>query len=86
LDEAYVEFAQKSLLKLVKRYDNIVIGRTLSKAFSLAGLRLGYAMVPKWIMDRYRHISPLYSISSSSLAVGIVALNDLDHMKKSAAK
>jgi histidinol-phosphate aminotransferase len=86
LDEAYVEFAQKSLLKLVKRYDNIVIGRTLSKAFSLAGLRLGYAMVPKWIMDRYRRISPLYSISSSSLAVGIVALNDLDHMKKSAAK
>jgi histidinol-phosphate aminotransferase len=86
LDEAYVEFAQKSLLKLVKRYDNIVIGRTLSKAFGLAGLRLGYAIAPEWIVERYRRISPLFSISSFSLAAGIVALNDLDHMRKSVAK
>jgi histidinol-phosphate aminotransferase len=44
LDEAYAEFAEKSLLKLAGQYENLVVGRTLSKAFGLAGMRLGYAV------------------------------------------
>jgi len=71
LDEAYAEFAEKSLLKLVKDYDNLVVGRTLSKAFGLAGLRLGYAVAPKWIAEQYRRIAPLFSISSLSLAAAL---------------
>src|SRR5690606_7514137 len=45
LDEAYVEFAEGSLAELVNRYENLVVGRTLSKAFGLAGMRLGYALM-----------------------------------------
>ena len=68
LDEAYAEFAEGSLLELVNDYDNLVVGRTLSKAFGLAGLRLGYAVAPPWIAEQYRRTAPLFSISSLSLA------------------
>jgi len=86
LDEAYVEFAKKDLLKLVRDYDNIVVGRTLSKAFGLAGLRLGYAVAPEWIAEQYRRIAPLFSISSLSLAAGVAALKDKEYMKESVGK
>jgi len=86
LDEAYAEFAEKSLISLVREYDNLVVGRTLSKAFGLAGLRLGYAVAPPWLAAWYRRVAPLFSMSSASLAAGVVALKDLDYMKKTTAK
>jgi histidinol-phosphate aminotransferase len=76
LDEAYAEFAERSLLKLVGEYDNLVVGRTLSKAFGLAGLRLGYALAPPWIANLYRRVAPLFSVTSLSLAAGVAALSD----------
>ncbi len=81
LDEAYAEFAGRSLIGLVREYENLVVGRTMSKAFALAGLRLGYAVAPRWIAEQYRRISPLFSISSPSLAAGAAALPDLGHMR-----
>jgi histidinol-phosphate aminotransferase len=86
LDEAYAEFAEKSLLKLVREYDNLVVGRTLSKAFGLAGLRLGYAVAPPWITRLYRRVAPLFSISSLSLAAGVAALQDLGWMNECVAR
>ncbi|MCK9565659.1 MAG: histidinol-phosphate transaminase [Methanothrix sp.] len=86
LDEAYAEFAKKSLLKLVSEYDNLVVGRTLSKAFGLAGLRLGYAVAPPWIAQQYRRVAPLFSISTPSLAAGVSALRDLDWMRECVGK
>jgi histidinol-phosphate aminotransferase len=81
LDEAYAEFAERSLIGLVREYDNLVVGRTLSKAFGLAGLRLGYAVAPPWIAEQYRRVAPLFSISSLSLAAGVAALQDLEWMR-----
>lgn len=88
LDEAYAEFAGKNLLilNLVKEYDNMVVGRTLSKAFSLAGLRLGYAVAPPWIAQQYRRVAPLFSISSPSLATGVAALLNRDWMRECLGK
>jgi histidinol-phosphate aminotransferase len=82
LDEAYIEFAKKSLSCLVREYENLVVGRTLSKAFGLAGLRLGYAIAPPWIAEQYRRVAPLFSISSLSLAAGAAALGDRGWMKE----
>jgi histidinol-phosphate aminotransferase len=86
VDEAYAEFADGSLLGLVKEHENIVVGRTLSKAFGLAGLRMGYAVAPEWIAKEYRRISPLFSISGLSLAAGVAALDDVKYMRNQAAK
>lgn len=86
LDEAYAEFADKSLIKMVGDHENLIIGRTMSKAFGLAGLRLGYAIAPEWIAEQYRRISPLFSISGLSLAAGAAALDDAEYMKCSVSK
>jgi histidinol-phosphate aminotransferase len=87
LDEAYAEFADKSLIKLVKKYDNLIVGRTMSKAFGLAGLRLGYAIAPEWIADQYRRAAPpFFGITCASVAAGIAALGDLEFMRSSVSK
>jgi histidinol-phosphate aminotransferase len=86
LDEAYAEFSDKGLIKMVGDHENLIIGRTLSKAFGLAGLRLGYAVAPDWIAEQYRRISPLFSISGLSLAAGVAALEDVEYMKRSVSK
>jgi histidinol-phosphate aminotransferase len=87
LDEAYVEFADRSLLDLVKDYENLVVGRTMSKAFGLAGMRLGYAVAPEWIADQYRRAAPpFFGISCASVAAGVAALSDLDFMRFSVEK
>ena len=84
LDEAYVEFARESLIHLVREYDNLIVGRTLSKAFGLAGMRLGYALAPPWIAEQYRRAAPpFYGISSASAAAGAAALSDLPFMSRS---
>jgi histidinol-phosphate aminotransferase len=84
LDEAYVEFAERSLIHLVREYDNLIVGRTLSKAFGLAGMRLGYALAPDWIAEQYRRAAPpFYGISSASAAAGAAALSDLPFMRRS---
>jgi histidinol-phosphate aminotransferase len=87
LDEAYVEFADRSLIRLVEQYDNLIVGRTLSKAFGLAGMRLGYAVAPRWIADQYRRAAPpFYGISCASVAAGAAALADLPFMHRSVEK
>jgi len=87
LDEAYVEFAEQSLAELVGRYDNLVVGRTLSKAFGLAGMRLGYALMPQWMAQEYRRAAPpFFATSCASAAAGVAALADLDYMHKSVDK
>lgn len=87
LDEAYVEFANRSLIDLVKEYDNLVVGRTMSKAFGLAGMRLGYAVAPEWIAQEYRRAAPpFFGISCASVAAGVAALDDLNYMRSSVSK
>ncbi len=83
IDEAYVEFAKNSLAGLVKEYDNLIIGRTFSKAFGLAGMRLGYAVVPEWISAEYMKVMTPFSVDILSSACGIAALNDTEHLNKS---
>lgn len=86
LDEAYVEFADRSLAGLVREYENLVVGRTMSKAFGLAGLRLGYALAPRWIAEQYRRAAPpFFGLTTTSVAAGVAALGDLDHMHRSVA-
>lgn len=87
LDEAYVEFADKSLIRMVEQYDNLIVGRTLSKAFGLAGMRLGYGVAPRWIADQYKRTAPpFYGISCATVAAGAAALSDLPFMQESVEK
>jgi histidinol-phosphate aminotransferase len=84
LDEAYADFADTDIMRQAGDYDNLVVGRTMSKAFGLAGMRLGYAVAPEWIADEYRRAAPpFFGITCASVAAGVAALSDLSHMRRS---
>ncbi|MCQ8894698.1 MAG: histidinol-phosphate transaminase [Methanolinea sp.] len=82
LDNAYVEFCYEDYRPLMKKYDNLIIGRTMSKAFSLAGLRVGYAFVPDWIVPCYSRAATPFSLNSVSAAAAIGALQDPAHVAR----
>jgi len=87
LDEAYIDFAERSMAGLVREHENLVVGRTMSKAFGLAGMRLGYAIAPEWIADQYRRATPpFFGVTNASVVAGVAALSDIDHMLSSVSK
>lgn len=83
VDEAYVEFADRNLTGLVREYDNLAVGRTFSKVFGLAGLRLGYGILPEWLVKEYSRAATPFSVSLLALRAGVAALSDTDHLNKS---
>jgi histidinol-phosphate aminotransferase len=79
LDNAYVEFSAIDYLSLMKKHENLVIGRTFSKVHSLAGLRIGYAFVPSWLRPFYLRAGTPFTVNSVSAAAAAAALSDTDH-------
>ena len=76
VDEAYVEFGNYSLSQFVAKYDNLVVLRTMSKAFGLAGARIGYLISQENLAEIFRtHIQSPYPINSLSLTVATSALS-----------
>ncbi|MDD1717577.1 MAG: aminotransferase class I/II-fold pyridoxal phosphate-dependent enzyme [Methanoregulaceae archaeon] len=76
LDNAYVEYSDLDYTKLMDRYDRLIIGRTMSKIFSLAGLRIGYAFVPEWFVPYYRRAATPHTVNSVSAAAAHGAFCD----------
>jgi histidinol-phosphate aminotransferase len=76
LDEAYFEFSNKSFLGMLKKRKNLVILRTFSKAFSMAGLRLGYMMADKLIAAAVNKVRLPYNINAVSQACAEVVLKN----------
>jgi len=74
VDEAYVEFGGRSALPLVSTHHNVAVVRTFSKAFALAGARLGYALVNPDVLGDLQRVRLPYHTSSLTQAAGIVAL------------
>lgn len=82
VDEAYVDFGAESALSLLPQYPNLLVVRTYSKSYSLAGARLGYAFgSPEIIsdLDRIRNSFHPYSINRMTMLAGIEAMLDRDH-------
>ena len=82
VDEAYVEFSGVTAATLLARFPNLVVIRTLSKAFGLAGVRVGYALAGPPISAALRRVRPPGSISVVAEALGVQALRDLDGMRE----
>ena len=78
-DEAYINFArQKSLITLLNEYPNLVVMQTLSKAWGLAGLRVGMTFASKEIIQIYFKIKPPYNISEPVQELALKALDNVD--------
>lgn len=77
IDEAYVEFGDYSIVDATKKLDNLVVLRTLSKSFGLAGLRIGYFVTNKKITDAFsRVIQYPYPLNTLAIEAGILALKN----------
>ena len=74
VDEAYVEFGGQTCLPLIAEHHNVVVTRTMSKAFALAGARIGYALSDPEVVDDLRRVRLPYNVSSLTQAAGIAAL------------
>ena len=79
IDEAYIDFStQKSLVSDLSSYPNLIITQTLSKAYGLAGIRLGICIASEEIIDILNKIKPPYNINSLTQERAISALTDWD--------
>jgi histidinol-phosphate aminotransferase len=81
VDEAYINFASyQSLIPKLLEYPNLVILQTLSKAWGMAGLRVGMAFASEAIIDVFNKIKPPYNINSASQRLALEALNNVEQV------
>ena len=86
IDEAYVDFAEFSALELVKKYANVVVTRTFSKSYSLAGMRLGLAVARPEIVAALDKIRDHYHLDRLALVAATAALQDQAYLRAATAK
>lgn len=78
LDEAYAEFSDGSVADWVGQYPNLVVLRTFSKWAGLAGLRLGYGLVPEWLIEHLWKIKPPYNTNVAAEVAVLQSLAEAD--------
>jgi len=81
VDEAYCEFNGVSALELIEKYDNIIVTRTFSKAYGLAGLRIGLAFANEDIIKTLKKVISPYSVNTIAIECAKTAIKDKDYMK-----
>ncbi len=90
LDEAYNEYLTPDLradsVKWLKRHPNLVITRTFSKAYGLAGLRVGYALAHPSVADVMNRVRQPFNVNSIALVAATAALNDMEFVARSYAE
>ena len=86
VDEAYVDFTDGSAMALVKKHENIVVTRTFSKSYSLAGMRLGLAVARPEVITALDKIRDHYHLDRLALVAASAALNDQDYLESTVAK
>jgi len=74
VDEAFIDLAGESVVSLVPEFDNLLVSRTLSKAHSLAGFRIGYAVLPESIASDLNTNNDAYPLARPSQAAAIATL------------
>jgi threonine-phosphate decarboxylase len=83
VDEAYLPFASAGGALLGEAADNVLVLRSMTKDFGLAGLRLGYAFGPEHLLEPLRRAQPPWSVNAFAQAAGIAALRDAAHRQDS---
>lgn len=89
VDEAYVDFAGRSAIELIGRYDNLIVTQTFSKARSMAGMRIGYAIAnPELIrcLNDVKYSFNSYTMSRAALVCGAAAVRDREYFEENVRK
>lgn len=80
IDEAYAEFAGTSMASMVGQYPNLVVLRTFSKWAGLAGLRIGYGLVPEELITHLWKIKQPYNVNIAAQVAALASLEDTEHL------
>lgn len=86
VDEAYADFAGSHAIDLVRRFENVVVTRTLSKGYGLAGLRVGYLIARPEVVEGLVKVKDSYNCDRLSLVGGAAALEDRGHLAETRGK
>ena len=78
IDEAYFGFSDFTALPFLNEFDNLVVSRTFSKVFGLAGLRVGFLVANRQLADLLRKFKPMYEVNQLAIQIAIQALENYD--------
>lgn len=82
VDEAYCDFAGETSVGLVKHHPNIVVSRTFSKGYSMAGVRFGYAVAQPEVIEQMMKVKDSYNCDAVAIAVATAAILDQDYARQ----
>src|SRR6266571_8771223 len=82
LDEAYVDFAPESQLELIDKHPNLLILRTMSKPYALAGMRIGFALGNPQLISALDAVRDSYNMDRLAIAAAMAAIDDEEHHRK----
>jgi histidinol-phosphate aminotransferase len=86
VDEAYTDFADGNAMELVKRHKNVIVLRTFSKGYSLAGLRLGFGVMQPSLSEGIGKVRDSYPVDALACAIGAAAIQDQAYKNECAQK
>ena len=86
IDEAYVDFAEKNCTGLVKEFDNVIVLRSMSKGYSLAGIRFGYAMAQPELVAGLMKVKDSYNVDAVAVEVAAAAIKDQAYFRENVEK
>lgn len=81
VDEAYVDFGGETAIPLLRHYENLVVVRTFSKSYSLAGMRVGYALASDGIVGMLDRVRDAYNVDRIAQAAALAAFEDVDYFE-----
>jgi histidinol-phosphate aminotransferase len=79
IDEAYVDFAPQSCLALMRRHSNVLLLRTFSKSYGLAGLRIGFGIGSRELIEALDSVKDSYNVDRLAIAAAVAAIEDDEH-------
>ncbi len=86
IDEAYVDFAEANCAGLIKKFDNVIILRSMSKGYSLAGMRFGYAIAAANLIEGMMKVKDSYNVDAVAIAAATAAIKDQQYFKANIEK
>lgn len=86
IDEAYVDFAEDNAIRLVKEFDNVILLRSMSKGYSLAGIRFGFGIAASSLIEGLMKVKDSYNVDVVAIASATAAIGDQFHLKSNVEK
>ena len=86
VDEAYVDFAEHNCAALTQEFDNVIVLRSMSKGYALAGIRFGYAIADKALIAGLLKVKDSYNVDAVAIALATAAIKDQAYFRENVAK